>query len=390
LPFRHNSGLTIVVSGMIAADPGQGGAAWAVLQYVLGLQRLGHDVVLIEPIPAVKLMPAGSPLEASQNARYFGSVVSRFGLEARAALLVAGTTETVGVPYAELAPLARRADVLLNVSGMLRDRELVGAIPRRVYLDLDPGFNQLWHATQGIDMRFDGHTHFVSVGLAVGSERCRVPTCGREWITTVPPVDLDHWRAAPGDAAAPVTTVANWRGYGSITHEGVQYGQKAHSLRPMIDLPRRVPSERFQLALAIDRAEVADVAALAANGWEIVDPAEVASTPDRYRRFIGESKAEFGVAKSGYVVSRSGWFSDRSACYLASGRPVLAQDTGWSAYLPAGDGLLAFDTVEGASDAARAIAGDYERHSRAARGVAESCFDARVVLQALLTRIGAQ
>ena len=375
---------------MIAADPWQGGAAWAVLQYVRGLQRLGHDVIFIEPIAAAKLVPAGAPLAASDNARYFASVVARFGLEGRAALLVSGTKETAGVPYAQLAALVHRADVLLNVSGMLCDGDLINTIPRRVYLDLDPGFNQLWHATQGIDMRFDGHTHFVTVGLAFGSDECTLPMCGREWITTVPPMVMDDWPVTAGDPAAPITTVANWRGYGSITHDGIQYGQKAHSLRQMIDLPQRVSNERFQLALSIDAAEVMDLAALASNGWEIVNPIDVAGTPDRYQRFIGESKAEFGVAKSGYVVSRSGWFSDRSACYLASGRPALAQDTGWSKYLPAGDGLLAFDTVEGASDAVRAIASEYGRHSRAARGVAEAFLDSQKVLTALLTRIGAQ
>jgi hypothetical protein len=380
--------LTILLSGMIAADPFQGGATWAVLQYLLGFRRLGHDVYFIEPLPEKSLRPAGGPLADSTNAAYFRQVAEQFGLAQSSALLRPATGECVGLPYAQLRDVARRADVLVNISGMLTDEPLTAPVPRRVYLDLDPAFNQFWHATQGIDMRFGGHTHHVTVGLAVGRADCVVPTCGLDWLTTLQPAVLEHWPTADEVVHDALTTVGNWRGYGSIEHRGVFYGQKAHALRPLIDLPTRT-AEKFMPALAIHPGEEKDLAALASNGWHLLDPNEVASTPDRYRQFIRGSRAEFGIAKSGYVASQCGWFSDRSVCYLASGRPVLAQETGFSRFLPTGAGLLAFRTAEDVLAGVDALRRDYPRHARAARAVAEEHFDSDKVLSRLLRRIGA-
>jgi hypothetical protein len=379
--------LAIAFSGMLAATPGQGGATWAVLQYVLGLKRLGHRVCLVEPVSADAQQPGDAGLARSPSAAYFAGVVDRFDLRDDAALLLAGTRRTLGLPYDRLIAIAHEADVLINVSGMLTDPALLEPIPTRVYLDLDPAFNQLWQL-QGIDMRFAGHTHFATVGLAIGADDCRVPTGGIDWITTTQPVVLSEWPVAERVEWDALTTIANWRGYGSIEHEGVLYGQKAHSLRRFMDLPTRT-DERLVLALSIHPDETSDLTALAANGWELVDPATVADTPDAYRRFVQGSKAELGVAKSGYVLSRSGWFSDRSVCYLASGRPVVAQETGFSRYLPSGAGLLAFETGDDALAAIEELRRDYRRHRRAARALAEAHFDSDRVLTDLLARVGA-
>ena len=370
--------LNILVSGMMAGDPRQGGATWAVLQYLLGFRRLGHEVFFVEP---VKTMSADS-------VAYFQEVARGFGLVRNAALLRAGTHETVGLDYGELRDAARRCDVLFNVSGMLADPALIEPVARRVYLDLDPAFIQIWHAEYGIDMRFDAHTHFATVGLALGSASCPVPTCGREWLTTLQPVVLDEWPRANGIETDAFTTVGNWRGYGSVEFRGEHYGQRAHSMRGFFELPRRT-TERLAPALAIHPAEEKDLAALAANGWTLLDPAEVAATPARYRAFVSGSKGEFGIAKSGYVASRCGWFSDRSVCYLASGRPVLAQDTGFADFLPTGEGLFAFDSVDTAVTGIDAINRDYTRHSRAARALAETHFDSDKVLARLLRNVGA-
>jgi hypothetical protein len=192
-------------------------------------------------------------------------------------------------------------------------------------------------------------------------------------------VVLEHWPVARHIEYNALTTVANWRGYGSIEHNGVHYGQKAHSLRQFLSLPA-LTKERFLLALSIHPGEQKDLEALEINGWQLADPAQVARCPKAYQRFIQCSKAEFGVAKSGYVLSRSGWFSDRSACYLASGRPVIAQETGFSSYLPTGRGLFAFRTVEDVLHAIDEFNGCYEKHSKAARSIAEEFFDSRKVL----------
>ena len=297
-----------------------------------------------------------------------------FGFERNAALLLAGTQQTVGVPHEQLRQLARGADVLINVSGMLSDAALIEPIPRRLYLDLDPAFIQLWHTLYGIDMRFDAHTHFATVGLGLGASKCPVPDCGKQWIPTFQPVVLEEWPVATRLEYDALTTIANWRGYGSVEFNGEHYGQKAHSLRDFFDLPQRT-TERFQLALAIHPEETRDIAALAEHGWGLLDPAHVADTPAKYRRFIQGSKAEFGIAKSGYVRSRCGWFSDRSACYLASGRPVIAQRTGFNERLPTGEGLFEFSTAHDVLTAIDSMNSDYELHSHAARELCESYFD---------------
>ena len=379
--------MTILVSGMIAADPRQGGATWAVLQYVLGFARLGHEVFFVEPIPTASLQPCDATLPTSGNAAYFTSVAGEFGLRHRSALLLAGTQETVGLPYSELRRIASRTDILFNVSGMLTDPALLDPIPRRVYLDLDPAFIQIWQSECGIDMRFDAHTHFATIGLAIGTEECPVPDCGRHWVKTLQPVVLAEWPAASEVETDALTTIGSWRGYGSVEFRGEHYGQKAHSLRAFFELPRRT-REKFAPALGIHPGERMDLDALNENGWEILDPSTVAATPVDYRRFIQGSKAEFGIAKSGYTRSRCGWFSDRSACYLASGRPVLAQQTGFSRWLPTGEGLFAFETIDDVLSGIDAINSDYPRHARAARAIAEEHFDSAKVLAHLLSQIG--
>jgi len=373
--------LSIVVAGMVAAQPGQGGAAWAILQYVLGLRALGHEVTLVDPA-TVPTEASDATFVGSDASAYFRRIAADFGIHDDAALLRAGTPTTVGLPHDALVDRARRADLLLNVSGMLRDPAITEPIPRRVFLDLDPAFNQMWHA-QGIDMGFDRHTHVVTIAWNIGQPGCTVPACGRDWITTPQPIVLDRWPVAERTDHDGLTTVAHWRSYGSVTHEGIFHGQKAHAWREIIDLPRRT-SERCLPALAIHPDETADLAALRDNGWRLLDPAALCHSPQDYRRFVQGSKAELAIAKQGYIRSRCGWFSDRSVCYLASGRPVIAHDTGFASRLPTGAGLFAFTTVDDARTAIDAINGDYPRHRRAAREIAEAHFDSRLVLPALI------
>jgi hypothetical protein len=370
--------LKIVISGMVAGDPRQGGATWAVLQYFLGLRDLGHDVLLVEPVDREE----GASWPAPATVSYFDSLSLPGD---RVALLRPDSEQTVGVSYSDLVAFAGEADVLINVSGMLADERLLEPIPVRAFLDLDPGFNQVWHLT-GEDMGFDRHTHFVSVGQLLGTGACPVPTCGRDWIHTLPPVLLGSWPEASEPATRSFTSIGHWRSYGSIEHEGIHYGQRAHSLRQLIELPQRAGG-RFELALGIHPDEVDDLESLRQNGWELTDPEAVAGTPQQYGSYIRASEAELGIAKSGYVNSRSGWFSDRSACYLASGRPVIAQETGFSEVLPVGEGLLSFATLEQAIAAVEEIRRRPRHHGRWARQIAEDMFDSRAVLRELLLEL---
>lgn len=376
---RRMSQLTVIVSGMVAAVAGHGGATWAVLQYVLGLRRLGHDVYLVEPLKH------RSARDTARSIEYFDRVRKDFGLEDRATLLLNDHGETVGLSLDRLIAVAKNADLLLNISGVLREPRITDLVDTKVYLDVDPAFNHLWH-TQGIDVGFDGHTHFATVGLNLGGERCSIPTCGYDWIGTVPPVVLDQWPIAQIIEFDALTSVGNWRSYGPIMHDGIRYGQKVHSLRDYIDLPARTDM-KFVLAYDIDAEERDDLALLRSTGWRLVDPAIVADSPQSYREFIQRSKAEIGITKEGYVRSRVGWFSDRSACYLASARPVIAQDTGFADHLPTGAGLFSFSSPETVLEAIDAIKTKYQEHRDAARSIAETRLDSDVVLTKLLERV---
>ena len=382
--MQHDA-LTIVVAGMIAADPYQGGATWAVLQCpwaaAVGARCVLHRTGRCDQAAAARHEPV---VFGERRLLPLGDAAVRSRITCGAP--GCRTQETVGLPYDTLRTLRPKNDILINISGMLADPALTEPIPVRVYLDLDPGFNQLWYAAEGIDVGLDGHTHFVTIGprsaVPIVSSHLRPP-----WIATRQPVVLSEWPPAERVTHDAFTTVANWRGYGSITYDGVFYGQKAHAWREFIALPDKT-REQFLVALAIHPEEKRDLANLAAHGWKLIDPAQVSDTPDRYRAFVQGSKGEIGVAKSGYAAARCGWFSDRSVCYLASGRPVVAQETGFSRFVPTGEGLFAFETEEEALAGIDAIARDYPRHSRTARAVAEEYFDADRVLPQLLERLG--
>jgi hypothetical protein len=365
----------ILFSGMVAGAPGQGGAAWAVMQYLAGLHRLGHDVAFVEPVAAT-----GTALDAC--ARYAHDALRPLGLGERWAL--AAPTGPVG-PLASRPP--RDVDVLINVAGMLDDDAFCDDIPVRVFLDLDPAFVQLWHAQDGIDMGFDRHTHFVSLADRIGEPDQLIPDCGRRWTATLPPVVLDAWPACPAPPVdAPLTTVANWRSYGPVYVDSVRLGQKAHSFRTIAELPSRAAMP-IELAVSIAEGDRDDVSLLDRYGWRRTDPAVATATPDDYRAFVQRSGGELGVAKEGYVVADSGWFSDRSACYLASGRPVFAQRTGFQRRLPLGAGLFAWSDVDELVAAIDEYRRDAKRHCAAARAIAEAMLDSRQVLATLLDHV---
>lgn len=365
--------MRLILGGMVAGVPGHGGATWAALQYALGLRSLGHDVLVLDEVRG--------PGDPAARAACLSQVAHAFGLDGRAALLTGGGQAT-GLAYEDVLAFAAGADLLVNLAGTVRDPRVLEAVQRRLLVDLDPAFTQLWHA-QDVDVGVGAHDRFASVGLRLHAEECTIPDGGVRWAPTLPPVALEHWPVVHDVPSEGVTAIANWRSYGTIEHDGTRYGQKAHSVRALIDLPR-LTAEPPRFALLIDPGEARDIAALHAHGWVLIDAARETATPEAYARFVRASAAELGIAKEGYAVSRCGWFSDRSACYLASGRPVVAQRTGWEHVLPEGEGLLGFDDAAEAADALAAVAAEPARHAAAARAIAEERLDARRVLPALL------
>jgi hypothetical protein len=275
----------------------------------------------------------------------------------------------------------------LNVMGFLRDEEVLAAAPHRVFLDIDPGFGQMWKELELADV-FNGYDAFVTIGENIGRPGCSIPTCGLHWITTPQPIVLSQWPLVTDGDNGRLTSVASWRGaYGSVEYGGKSYGLRVHEFRRFVGLPRRIPVP-CQLALDIHPSDAKDLALLAENGWELSDPRRAAGDPWIYRSYIQSSRAEFMVAKNMYVQARSGWLSDRSICYLASGRPVVAQDTGLKHLYPVGEGLLTFSTLDEAVVNVQALCANYPRHARAARALAEEYFNSDKVLGRLLAKLG--
>jgi hypothetical protein len=381
---------TIVVGGSLAQQPGVGGHTWVFLQYLLGFRRLGWDVLFLDRLePEMCVGPDGSPtsLEASENLRYLRATLARFGLGDAFALLYDAGRQVIGRSRTELVEQVRRSTMLINVMGFITDEEVLGASARRIFLDIDPGFAQMWRELGLADL-FTGHDAFVTIGEHIGRADCPIPTCGLDWIGTRQPVVLEHWpvQAADGDA---FTSVASWRGpFAPVEYQGRTYGLRVHEFRRFVALPR-LAGRRFEVALDIHPDEVSDLTLLADNGWHLVEPLRVAGDPERYRAYVQHSRAELTVAKQMYVETRSGWFSDRSVCYLASGRPVVAQDTGLHDLYPLGKGLLAFRSLEEAQAAVEEVERDYARHALRARAVAEEYFDSDRVLARLLQTLGA-
>jgi hypothetical protein len=382
---------TLVVSGAIANKHLNGGEAWVRLSWILGLRRLGYDVWFVEQMDeATAVDAAGAPtgFAESENRRYFEHVVERFGLGERASLLFEGGREACGVPLDDLLPVADEARLLVNISGHLDVESLMSRFRRKAYVDLDPGFTQFWHADGTGGSRLGGHDVFFTVGENIGRPGCEIPTCGLDWKAVRPPVVLDEWPPADGGDAGRFTTIGAWRGaFGPVHFDGRTYSLKVHEFRKVIDLPHRSP-QRFEIALDIHPGDDRDREALEAHGWTLVDPRATVPGPLEFRDYVQGSGAEFSVAQGIYVETNSGWFSDRTVRYLASGRPVLVQDTGFSDNLPVGEGLLAFRDLDGAVAGAQSIASGYEQHRSAARAIAEAHFDSDTVLARFLEEAG--
>jgi hypothetical protein len=370
---------TVVVGGALANKVGSGGEAWVRMSWVRGLQQLGHDVWFVEQL-------ADSDDPAAPATDWFRSNVAWFGHEQRSVLL-AGDTSVAGPTLDELLSVAAGA-VLVNISGHVDHPRLFGAFRRRVLVDIDPGFTQFWHADRNPGARVDGHDVCFTIGELIGTPGCHVPTSGVEWLPVRQPVVLGDWPVTMALRHDRFTTIGNWRGpYGSIEFGGQTFGLKVHEFRRFWDLPARAPGT-FELALAIHDGDDADRHQLERRHWVVSDPVAASAGAERFRTYVQQSSAEFSVAQGVYVGTRCGWFSDRTVRYLASGRPALVQDTGFSDILPTGLGLVAFTTFDEAVAGAEDIVARYDEHAAAARQLAANWFAAERILPAFCEQSG--
>jgi hypothetical protein len=397
----------LVVLGTLAANP-YAGMAWMHMQIAAGLRRLGHDVYYFEvtsswpydPVRQMKVCDSGYAVP------YLARVAESFGLGDRWAYCRSYLDcEWLGMAKDRAEDLLAGADAVLNVAGATHPFREGPRANRLVYLDTDPVLYEVAYAAgdPGTRAMVDEHVAVVTYGENIGTAACPVPPFPRQLSRTRQPVLLDQWECGP-PTRPELTTVGNWKQVGlDLEFRGETYRwSKHHEFLKFLDLPRRsgVPLELATHAgnrsdvRPEDREDVPSVGLarddhglLVAHGWKVTD-AGFTTDPWKYRDYVQASRGELTVARDMHVRLKSGWFSERSACYLAAGRPVITQDTGFGTVLPTGTGLFAFNTMDEALAALDAVRSDYERHSRAAREIAEEYFRAETVLARLLNDLG--
>ena len=401
--------LNIIVVGTLASDP-YAGMAWMHMQIVIGLLRLGHNVYYFE---TTSTWPYNPLLESrvdntTYSIPYLKRVAEGFGIDDRWAYRCSFSKnkEWVGINKNKAEDLLANADLVFNVSGSTRFAEEGLSTGRLVYFGTDPVYHEIKYAEGdgATTTIIDEHDDIVTYGENIGNPGCQIPPLPRLRAKTRQPILTDLWRNE-NTGRKEFTTVGNWKQGGrDLVFKGeTYYWSKHHEFLKFIDVPKRV-NQPIELAMNLASLEtikhgigtdvpslglaIDEYALLTSNGWNLVDAPAFTTDPWSYRDYILSSRGEFTFAKDQNIRLRSGWFSERSACYLAAGRPVITQDTGFDCTLPTGEGLFAFNTIDEIISAFDAINSDYKKHSQAARQIAEEYFKAETVLQKLLNDLG--
>ncbi len=390
--------LRIIVGGMVAQFP-LGGVAWDYLQYVIGLAGLGHEVYYYEDSWTWPYNPIQRSVstDGSYSAAFLDGFFRSYAPAMAERWHYDHLHETsYGMSREAFARVVRSADLFLNVSGATAIPQELPTACVKVFLDTDPGFNQFllvekpdWFPNIHRWVReVASHDRHLTYAENMDASDCLVPKTGHRWIATRMGIVADLWdplARMPVANDAPWSTVTTWNQYAHpLVYKGVEYYGKGTGFAEILELPTRI---KRPFRLAVGGTEIPEQK-LKELGWIVEDGPQATLTPDRYQNFLAESRGEISTAKQIYVAMRTGWFSCRSACYLAAGRPVAVQDTGFSKYLPTGEGLLAFSTEDEAAAGIDEIEANYQRHQRRAREVAGDCLDTRVVLPKMLKEIG--
>jgi hypothetical protein len=380
--------MRISILGFIGRYPMAGVTAYF-LQYALGLQNLGHDVFYIEDSGACPYDPVHDTIsmDVSYSLAYVKRHLEPYGLAERWTY-ADYEGNYFGMNRARTIDVLRTSDLLVNVSAanILREEHL--RVPKRILIDADPPYLQI-DAAKGIGDTIEflrQHTILFTFAENIGGPRWHIPPAGFEWQTTRQPVVLDLWHYTYKPDAQALTTIMNWKSYANTEYQGEVYGQKDLEFMRFAELPQHT-TQVLDLGIGHPDAPREQLRAL---GWRLHDPYPPTRDLWAYQSYLADSRGEFTVAKNAYVRPWSGWFSERDTCYMATGKPVIAQDTGFSVWLPAGDGVFAFNTLEEARDAIERMNSDYEHHCKAARRLVEDYFNSDQVLRDLLHKAGCE
>ncbi len=377
----------IIVGVYMFRYPLGGMLSWA-LQYLRGLSGSGHEVYVVEKAnysqacydPSRKTMTD----DPSEGIRIVNQLLNENGLgDCWCMVDVQGRAS--GPAAQVMKELFRTADLFIDCGTHGAWLDEAAALPCRILIDGEPSYTQMrWQMRRDDSETLPAYDHYFTNGLLYGTSACTAPAIDKTWLPIPNPVDTTFYKPVPEPDNRTYTTVMNWSSHQTITYKGENYGQKDVEFEKFITLPCKTDC-RMEVAVAGNNVPVER---LRANDWHVRDAHEVTHTLDAYRSYIVQSAGEFGVCKQVFVATHNGWFSDRSAAYLASGRPVILQDTGFSKVLPTGKGLFAVNTVEEAVASLESISADYKKHSRAAREVAEKYLDAKAVMGGVLDAVG--
>jgi hypothetical protein len=387
--MRHN--IRLILFGIVGQSP-YAGVAWQALHYLEGFRRLGCDVYYVEDTGTWPChLGSQGCTDYRETISYLASLMAWCGCTDRWAYRAEAEEGRIyGLAQGELSSLFKSADVLVNLTGTTVLREEHMRIPVRIYLETDPVQVQI-QVAQGHPRTIEllsTHTHHFTFGENLGAPDCGAPVRRFDYRPTRQPVVCDWWKDETKPLLdAPFTTIANWCQTGKdIEWNGEVYRwSKHHEFLKCMDLPGLI---RQPLELTLACGDQDAIRRLNGHGWSVRNAMTLSGDFLAYRQYIERSRGEFTVAKDQNIRLRSGWFSDRSACYLAAGRPVITQDTGFGNILPVGSGLFSFRTVEDIVEAFDQIHEDYDTHSQAARDIASEYFSAEHVLGSLLHRIG--
>lgn len=390
--------LRIVVGGFIGLYP-TGGATWDYIQYPLGLKLLGHDVYYLEDtcLYPVYQKEGVSWDDASGCVKYLKQVMTKAEMGERWGYRDIASGNSFGITEKKIREILKTADIFINIScsTFLKDEYL--KIPKRILIDSDPMFTQMryYNEINGFEKKsstkdmLENHNYLFSFGENINEPDCRIPKFHFNWSKTRQPICLDEWANSGEASNSSFTSIMNWTEKKKLIYQNEEWGQKDVEFRKFEDIPMKCPDMKFEVVInrSLNAEKNFHQQQLINKGWRILDPHNTVDSPAKYRNYIQTSSGEFSIAKETYVKANTGWFSCRSACYLAAGKPVITQDTGWSRNIPAGKGLFAFTDMNSAIFALEQVKNSIKQQSKMAREIAYSYFDSNLILTNLIEQL---
>lgn len=382
--------MKIIITGLIG-QYSFGGVIWDYIQYVLGFRSLGHEVIYLEDSGAWPYDPKIKSItnDCSFVIKKLNKIFSYFNLSECWSYRNPINGKFYGLEEKKVRDYLKYGDILINVSsaGWLKDYDI--NVDHRIFIDTDPMFCQVG-LLDGCDpfyaSRLRNHDSHFTFALSINNLNCKIPKDGINWIPTVQPIAINYWKTNLKLKNNYWTTVMNWSSYNNKVWKGQLYGQKNIEFNKFIHLPLKTKA-KFKLAIGSGNNDKLPKRKLIENGWGVLDPDKIVHDHINYFKFLEQSFGEWSIAKNGYVISKSGWFSCRSACYLALGKPVILQDTGWSNHLPSNKGAFAFNTIEESIESIDMVNRNYDFYSKKAKELAKEFFDAKKVCANILKRI---